>query len=1015
MAKKISKTLVLRGISVLTAAVVVTGLIIGDTIVKNNESNLNSILCPPIVHEDSLIISRETGQKMAQQIIEEGAVLLKNNGTLPLKATTSKVNVFGWASIDWAYGANSSSCSGRVMAEDSKRESLVDIYDALTNYGIEYNNNLKTMYNSYAAPYVYALKDPGSVSNDNVITLHEPDVYDDTYYTDALLDEAEAYSDTAIVVITRNAGEDIPADRAMRKAGKNVTNEPNKIYLDLSIEEEHLLTYVGEAFKNVVVLINSPAAMDLSFLNTIPGLDSALQVGFTGTHGASAIPPLLYGETTPSGHLVDTYVYDRTLSFAYRAKNAALFNSGLSNKRFFEYVENIYVGYRWYETADATHYWIDYERDLLNDKDQEVLVKGYDAVVQYPFGYGLSYTDFAYKLEGTYFTKDGEEVPNLDVEGEFHIKLKVTNVGNRKGKDVAQIYLEAPYYKNQIEKSAKALVAYEKTIELEPNKSEILDIEIQISDCLSYDCYDLNYNGHTGYELDKGDYIFHLGKNSHQDIEMTDLNGDVVEGKVTVNVPETIKVTRDKYTHAVVDNLFTGDDAIDGYPIDAVEKDYEPNYISRADFPDVESFNGTQPRAASTQLRNTYFFDQTKGDAWDNAEYDKFGNPTPTENEVWGVDHGMRIAESGVVTPLGYELGENYDNPKWEQLLEQVTVDEVTNIINKSYGTPAVNSVGKPALNEVDGPAQIKCYYQQPPRGTGYPSAVVIAQTWNKEIAEDFGLSFAMDMNSVSINGLWGWGCNLHRTPVGGRNWEYFSEDPYMSGKTLAGAVRGLLKGGRYSYIKHFCLNESETNKKEGFTFVTEQAYRECYLKPFQMGIQEGGAVGIMTSFNRIGAVYSGGSEASITGVARHEWGFKGAIITDWADQGGSYMSIDQQFRAGGDLGMNTYLNGYSEAKFTYSASATPRVQHQMKEVMHHVLYSWLRCQYLNKQHNENPESKTKVIQTASIESYKWYKTVLVDANIALGGGALVFLLLAFLPTKKKEPKKQNLEENDCE
>ena len=1004
MALKIGKEWILRGASILTAGVVVAGLIIGDTIVKKNENNLNSILCPPIVHEDSLVVSRETGQKMAEQIIEEGAVLLKNNGTLPLKGSNDKVNVFGWASVDWAYGANSGSCSGRVMAEDSKRESLVDIYDALSAYQINYNNELKDMYLRYASPYVYALKDPGSVSNDNVITLHEPEISDSSYYSEALLENALAYSNTALVVITRNAGEDIPADRAMRKAGKNYTPESNKIYLDLSIEEEHLLTYVGENYKNVVVLINSPAAMDLSFLNTIPGLDAALQVGFTGTHGASAIPSLLYGEKTPSGHLVDTYTYDRSLSFAFRAKNAASFSgSVLNGKKFFEYIENIYVGYRWYETADATHYWADYDRIILDSNDKETLVKGYDSVVQYPFGYGLSYTDFEYKLEDHYFTKNGEKIDDVDVEGEYHIKLKVTNVGERKGKDVAQVYLEAPYHRGQIEKSAKALVAYEKTIELEPGKSEILDIEIQISDCLSYDCYDLNNNSHTGYELDKGEYKFHLGKNSHVDIEMTNLENEKVPGVLSFNVPATINVLRDKYTHAVVDNLFTGDEAVDGYPIDAVERDYEPDYLTRADFADIQEFHGIESRQASNKLNNVYFFDQAKGDAWDNATVDKFGEPVFNGQVVWGKDNGMRIAENGQVTALGYELGENYDNPKWEQLLEQVTVDEVTNTINKSYGTPAVNSVGKPALNEVDGPAQIKCYYQQPPRGTGYPSAVTIAQTWNKELAEDFGLSFAMDMNSVSINGLWGWGCNLHRTPVGGRNWEYFSEDPYMSGKVLAGAVKGLLKGGRYSYIKHFCMNESETNKKEGFTFTTEQAYRECYLKPFQMGIQEGGAVGIMTSFNRIGAVYSGGSEASITGVARKEWGFKGAIITDWADQGGSYMSIDQQFRSGGDLGMNTSLNGYSGARFTYNASATPRVQHQMKEVMHHVLYSWLRCQYLNKQYNENPDSKVKVIQTASIESYKWYKTLLVDVNILLGGGALIFLLFAFIPVKKKE------------
>ncbi len=1001
MPLKIGKGIVLRVASVTTAAVVATALIIGDSIVKKNESNLDSILCPPIVHQESYSKSSESGQKMAQQIIEEGAVLLKNNNhTLPLKSSEFKVNVFGWASIDWAYGANSGSCSGRVMAEDSKRTSLVDLYDALDHYGVEYNTELKEMYQRYADPYVYALKDPGSVNNDNVITLHEPDYNDQTYYTDALLDNAERYSKVALVVITRNAGEDIPADRAMRKAGKNYTNEPNKIYLDLSIEEENLLTYVGQAYEKVVVIINSPAQMDLSFLNTIPGLDAALQVGFTGTHGAEMIPPLLYGEKTPSGHLVDTYAYDREFSFAFKAKNAASFNGALLNgKKFFEYVENIYVGYRWYETADAEHYWMDYRRTVLDEQDKEVTMKGYDAVVQYPFGYGLSYTDFEYRLEGTYFTKDGEEIPALDVDGEYHIKLKVTNVGEKSGKDVAQVYLEAPYYRGRIEKSAKALVGYEKTIELEPGKSEILDIEIQISDCLCYDCYDLNLNNHTGYELEKGTYKFHLGKNSHQDIELS--NGD--QGVVSFDVSETIKVTKDKYTGATVDNLFTGDKAVDGYPIDGKDGDYEPEYISRAAFPDVLAYNGVKARAASQKLNDVYFFDQAKGDAWDNATTDIFGNPVYTDEEVWGEDHGLSIAENGIPTDLGYKLGADYDNPRWEILLEQLSFDDVTNTMNMSYGTPAINSVGKPKLNEVDGPAQIKCYYQQPPRGTGYPSAVVIAQTWNKELAEDFGLSFAMDMNSVSINGLWGWGCNLHRTPVGGRNWEYFSEDPYMSGKTLAGAVKGLLKGGRYCYIKHFCMNESETNKKEGFTFVTEQAYRECYLKPFQMGIQEGGAVGIMTSFNRIGALYSGGSEASITGVVRNEWGFKGAIITDWADKGGSYMSIDHQFRAGGDLGMNTSLNGYSGARFNYNANATPRVQHQMKEVIHHVLYSWLRCQYLNKQYNENPESKTKVIQTASIDSFKWYKTLLVDVNILLGGGALIFILFAFLPVKKKE------------
>ena len=1005
MGKVLNKLFVLRATSLVVAAAITAGLIVGNNIAKANENNINSILCPPIVHKDSLEKSRETGQSMAKQIVEEGSVLLKNNdNVLPLDLGYDRVNVFGWASVDWAYGANSSSCSGRVMAEDSKRESLVGLYEALTKYQIEYNPDLKEMYEKYAAPYNYATKDPGSVNNDNVITLHEPEISDATYYTQKLLDDALDYSDVALVVITRNAGEDIPADRAMKKAGKNYVNESNKIYLDLSIEEEHLLKYVGNNYDKVVVIVNSPAAMDLSFLNTIPGLDAAIQVGFTGTHGAESIPALLWGDKTPSGHLVDTYLYDRTLSFAYRAKNTASFTGGLS-KNFFEYIENIYVGYRWYETADAEQYWDEYQREILNEKDDPITVTGYDAVVQYPFGYGLSYTDFEYSLEDTYFTKNGEKINQLDVDGEYHINLKVTNVGDFPGKDVAEVYLEAPYYVGEIEKSSKSLVGYEKTIELAPNKSEILDIEIQLSDCLSYDCYDKNNNGHTGYELDKGTYKFHLGKNSHEDILMNANGKNNQPGVVSFDVSTTVDVNKDKYTGAEVDNLFTGEDAVDGYPIDAVEENYSPDYISRENFPDIQQFEGTKSRPASSKIMETYFFDKAKGDAWDNATVDKFGNDVYNEEVVWGVNHDMKVYENNEVTELGYQLGEDYDDPEWEPLLEQVTVNEVINTVNKSYGTPAVASVGKPKLNEVDGPAQIKCYYQQPPRGTGYPCEVVLAQTWNKELAEDFGLSFAQDMNSVSINGMWGWGCNLHRTPVGGRNWEYYSEDPFISGKTIANAVKGLLKGGRYCYLKHFCMNESETRKKEGFTFTTEQALRECYFKPFQMAIQEGGAVGIMTSFNRIGAVYSGGSEASITGVARNEWGFKGAIITDWADLGGSYMSIDQQLRSGGDLGMNVELNGYSGARFTYSEQSTRRLQHQMKEVMHHVLYSWLRSQYLNKEYNENPESTTKVIQTASIESFKWWKMALVDVNILLGGGALIFVIMMFLPKTKKVAK----------
>lgn len=1006
---KKNKTWLLRGVSLAATVIVGGGLIVGNCIAMNEQNNLDQLLCPPIVNQSTVKKTLEEGQTMSKQIVAEGAVLLKNNNNvLPLSKDNKSVNVFGWASVDWAYGANSSSCSGRVVAEDDKESSLTDLYKAFDQYGVNYNPEIKSMYLRYFTPYIYALKAPGSVVNTNVITLHEPNITDKNYYSDSLLQNAEKYSDTAIVVITRNAGEDIAPDGSkdgshMRKGGAGFTDEADKIYLDVSCEEEQMLEYVGKTYENVVVVINCSVAMDLSFLNTIPGLDAALQVGFTGTQGAEVIPKLLYGDVTPSGHLVDTFAYDRNSSFAMKSKNGARWSNGGNGKQFFEYLENIYVGYRWYETADATGYWNGYTRDLLDENDNSVQKSGFEAVVQYPFGFGMSYTSFSWDVIGYEIRDNGELVNKITPTGEITFKVNVTNTGDYAAKDVVQIYLTAPYYEKEIEKSYVSLVGYEKTITLEPGKNQIVDVKVSVDDCMSYDCYDKNKNGHTGYELDRGAYQFKLMTDSHnvKKVNFPSTGEKDADGVIEFKVDSTINSDTDKYTGQTVKNLFTGDDAIDGYPIDGVEEGYSPDYLNRSDFADVLSFTGLKPRAASEKLNAAYQFTQAKGDEWDNAIEDKFGNPTLQDEVVWGAANGLKVYEKGAVTELGYALGANYNDPQWKDVLAQITVAECINVIDKSYGTPEIASVGKPKCPEVDGPAQIKCYYQNAPRGTGYPSAVVIAQTWNVELAEEFGLSFAKDMTSVGINGLWGWGTNIHRTPVGGRNWEYYSEDPFISGSVLANAVKGLNKGGRYCYIKHFCMNESEYSKVEGFTFTTEQAYREIYLKPFRMAIEQGDALGIMTSFNRIGAVYSGGSEASITGVVRGEWGFRGSIITDWANNGG-YMSIDHQLRAGGDLGMNNNLNG-AGTNFQYNANGPVRLQNQMKEAMHHVLYTWLRSQYLNKQYNENPDTDVKIVQTASIESWKWWRTLLIDLDVAIGGALLLWVAISFMPDKKKE------------
>ena len=997
---------ILRGISLGVLAVGVTGIIIGNNIALENGNNLDAILCPPVVDSKTVEKTQEKGQELSKQIVTEGAVLLKNNDNcLPLDYNISRVNVFGWSSIDWAYGANSSSCSGRVTTENDDVNELIDIYDALTAYEIEYNTELKDMYNRYSAPYINANKTPGNISNGTVNTLHEPDIENRSYYSLELLENALRFSDTAIVCITRNAGEDIPADQTMKKAGAGAVNENDKIYLDLSIEEEHLLTYVGNEYENVIVLISCGNTMDLSFLNTIPGLDAALQVGFTGTHGAYAIPYLLWGDATPSGHLADTVPYDRNMTFAMKTKPGARMNLGSTNKQYFEYIENIYVGYRWYETADSVGYWDDYRRDnILDEDDIASTAFGYDAIVQYPFGYGMSYTSFSWDYRGFRILDNGHEIDHLTATCDLEFDVYVTNTGSYSGKDVVEVYMSAPYYDGSIEKSSVQLVGFEKTIELAPGDSQLVTIPVDINDCLSYDCYDKNDDGHTGYELEKGDYRFNFMTDCHnfKKIKNSVEGTNDVDGIQIISLANTIDVYENKYTGEPVDNLFTGEDAPDGFPIDAIEGGYSPNYLTRSNFLDIDDYNGLTNRYASQKLIDTYQFTKAKGDAWDTANLDIFGDPTYNDEVVWGENHDMKIYENNEVTDLGFLLGSDYDDPDWDLLLEQVTVDETLNVINKSYGTPAINSVGKPRISELDGPAQIKCYYQNAPRGTGYPPSSVVAQTWNKELAEDFGLSFAEDMKSVGVLGLWGWGVNLHRNPVGGRNWEYFSEDPYLAGILLANSIRGLGKGGCWNYIKHFCLNDCEANKVEAFTFTTEQAYREIYLKPFQMGIQIGGGLGVMTSFNRIGALYSGGSEASITGVMRKEWGFRGSIITDWANNNG-YMSIDHQLRAGGDLGMNNNLNGTSGVTFNYNTSGSRRLQHQMKEVVHHVLYTWLRAQYLNQQYNENPDSGSQTIPVKIVDSFKWWRHALTSIDVVLIGGLALFAIMTFIPGKKKE------------
>ena len=452
----------------------------------------------------------ETGEKVAEQIAAEGAVLLKNDGALPLASDVTKVNVFGWGSTQWL---GSGSGSGRVVSTDT------GLLDALEAAGIDYNSELTDMYKAFQPERPYASNQVGTLNSwpEQSCRLYEPDINDTDYYTTTMLENAKAFSDTAIVVFNRFAGEsnDCPQVQYKQttKDGDIIVDE-SRTYLDLSTEEEDLLTYVGENYENVIVLLNTGNVMAVGQVESIPGVDACLMVGLTGTNAATAIPKLLWGDINPSGRTADTWAYrfDTAASYAnaglngvgvysnadglYPADGTTMGNLGESNYpytqvSYVDYAEGIYVGYKWYETADAEGYWDTVSNEYGN---------GYEGVVQYPFGYGLSYTDFDWEV-----TDASANVTSLTKDGEVTVKVKVTNKGSVAGKDVVELYYTAPYITGEIEKSSVELGAFAKTEELQPGESQELTLTIPVENMASYDAYDSNHNGFAGYELDAGD------------------------------------------------------------------------------------------------------------------------------------------------------------------------------------------------------------------------------------------------------------------------------------------------------------------------------------------------------------------------------------------------------------------------------------------------------------------------------------------------------------------------------
>lgn len=838
---------------------------------------------------------RKTAQAdLTEQIVAEGTVLLKNNGALP-STDAKKISLFGISSAGKIVsGSGSGAVSGEVK---SLKESLIAS-------GYEINETLYDFYaNSTHSHGSGAAPGGGSAKGDWKI-----DEVPQSEYASEVFNSYASYNDAAIVVFSRKGGEggDLPTE--MSRFGGNAEDN----YLSLSQEEKDLLRSIKDSgtFAKTLVIINSAGAMELGFVDQDEyGVDAALWYTGTGSNGIDAIGKVINGEINPSGKLIDTYVYDNKSSAAmqnfgdYRYVDA---NGELTGQSYVNYGEGIYVGYRYYETR--------YEDQVIGTDG--VGDYDYKSTVKYPFGHGISYTEFTW----------GEQ-KLVEENGSYTMSVEVTNSGTVAGKDVIQLYAQTPYTIGGIEKSSVQLVGYAKTKELQPNEKEVIEIKFDQKDLASYD-----YIGEKTYVLDSGSYYITAAKNAHDAVNnvlsakgFSTANGMDYDGNSSLvsqfDVAEKV-LFNTSVTNSEITNQF--DDVI---AEDAL-------YLSRSNWSVLD--NGQLEYASSsisgvsevTDLEGnvaTLTISEALRDALSAEGYDASGAPAIDSVGYPNKDSYKYDEKTNLV--LSDMVGLPFDDPKWDELLNAMKLSEQHGLFNKSgYGTAAIDSVGKPKTFEYDGPSGISNFITGE-SGFGFPTSTMVAATFNTDLAAEFGKLVGEDAIKTKTSGWYAPAVNIHRTPFSGRNYEYYSEDPYLSGNVSLNVVKAVQDKGVYVYVKHFALNDQETNRaayNSVATWSNEQAIREIYLKPFQMSIETGGAKGLMMSLNRIGSTHATTNFNLITNVTRGEWGFEGVIITDYMS-GMSPEFADQFLAAGGDMFLATGAIPLSDAKQDWSRSELRR------------------------------------------------------------------------------------------
>lgn len=840
-------------------------------------------------------------QEVNLKLAEEGFVLLKNeNAALPMNRG-ARISVFSKNSVNLAYGGSG---SGGFDTSNNK-----DLYESLNDAGFVTNPTLKSFYESSQSGPVRTANSSDLDNGDNqkIATAETPQ----SKYTDAVKNSYADYSDAALVVITRIGGEGFDLPRYQGDSEGAVS--PDSHYLELDQNEIDLLTAVTDGtFKRVVVVFNTPSSFEATFLKDsayaafADKIDAAVWIGFTGSNGITALGEILNGDVNPSGRLVDTWAADFT-------KNPSFVNFGTgclpdTTDKYdggmyysVDYEEGIYVGYRYYETRGET--------------DGE---DWYNANVVYPFGYGLSYTTFDWTV--------GEaSASEIELGTTITVPVTVKNTGSVAGKDVVQLYASAPYTLGGIEKAHKVLVGFAKTKLLRPGESETVTVSFDPYSAASYDYRDANSNGFSGYELEAGEYTLYVSRNAHES-----------EKAIALNLAADVQIGTDPTTDSEVVNRYTDSE-------DFLDSDWQlDTMLSRADW------EGTwpTPQTAQQHAGTDRLYEEIRSEEhnnptdFDSEEYPWFGEePTLTLRDL------LPSAEAE-----GYEPVVSYDDERWEELMMGCDEEEMIALINNgAYHTLAMEGVGLPATIHGDGPSGFTCFMsKEQVNGTcQYVSEPVMASTWNINLMTELGEAIGEEgtigdkATGQPYSSIYAPGVNIHRSPFGGRCSEYFSEDPFISGMMGAAEVQGIQSRGVLPTVKHFVANEQETHRSIGgdLSWVSEQALREIYLKPFEYTVKLGETRGIMTSFNRIGTRWTGGDYRLLTEILRNEWGFNGLVICDF-NTIPQYMIPRMMFYAGGSLDLATQQSAMWTDCDTSDAGDAIVLMRAVKDVMYALVNS---------------------------------------------------------------------------